>query len=107
MNKLSTFASQDEAKSNEGVYRELEEMLTSRELYFSVFTNKITKYKLKQHIREPSKQKTILKSFMVSLKKYVKSLSQSMSEYHVNMEGIVSSRIKTIYSYYENWVAYI
>jgi len=71
MNKLPTIGSQGEAKPNEEVDRELKEMFISREFPFSVFTNKLTKENLKQHIVEPSKKQTMLNSFMILLKKYV------------------------------------
>lgn len=44
---------------------------------------------------------------MVSLKRDVHMLSQSTTDYHDTMEGLLSNKIKIKSSHYQIWIAYL
>jgi hypothetical protein len=79
--------------------------MCSREL--DAGTQRVSNTMMTEHLIKPSKDHNIIHSFLATLKRDMKTLSQNLIIHEVTLEALLFPTIILIPGYHEIWVAYI
>jgi hypothetical protein len=62
---------------------------------------------MKEHLVVPSKDQNLISSFLLTLKRDMKLLSQDSTVYEITLESMLFTRVILISTYHEVWATYV